>query len=60
MNTKLRKHQTPYFESETAMGDQDDYFNFERWASEVRRQMIESLQKKGLQREAKNQQKKRK
>lgn len=55
MNTQLENPQTPYFESETAISD-----NFDLWASEVRRQMIESLHKKGLQREAKNQQKKRK
>lgn len=60
MNTQLEKHQTPNQESKTAIGEQNHYFNFERWASEVRRQMIESLQKKGMQREAKNQQKKRK
>lgn len=60
MNTQLEKHQPPELESETAIGEQNDYFNFELWASEVRRQMIESLQKKGIQREVKNQQKKRK
>ena len=60
MNTQLKKHQTSYLESETAIGNQNDYSNFEQWAIEVRRQMMESLQKKGLQREAKNQQKKRK
>jgi len=59
MNTQLKKQQTSDHD-ETAIGDQNDYFNFEQWAVEVRRQMMESLQKKGLQREAKNQQKKRK
>lgn len=58
MNSQLEKHSTPYFETETAISDQSNYFNFELWASEVRRQMLDSLQKKGLQREAKNQQKK--
>lgn len=60
MNTHLEKHQAQSFETETAISDQRDYFNFELWASEVKRQMIESLQKKGVQREVKNQQKKRK
>jgi hypothetical protein len=60
MNTQLKTHQTPHLESKTEVGEQNEYFNFELWASEVRRQMIESLQKKGIQRETKNQQKKRK
>lgn len=58
MNTQLEKHQATSDETETAISDQIDYINFERWASEVRRQMLDSLQKKGIQREAKNQQKK--
>ncbi|MEO8893537.1 MAG: hypothetical protein ABI417_18780 [Coleofasciculaceae cyanobacterium] len=60
MNTQLKTHQTPHLESKIEVGEQNEYFNFELWASEVRRQMIESLQKKGIQRETKNQQKKRK
>jgi hypothetical protein len=55
MNKQLDKQQAQSFES--ASNDYD-YSNFEQWASEVRRQMLDSLQKKGVQREAKNQEKK--
>ncbi len=58
MNTQLEKHQASSFETETAMGGASDYSDFERWASEVRRQMLDSLQKKGVQREAKKSAKK--
>jgi hypothetical protein len=58
MNTQLAKNQTLSFETETAISSQRDYLNFERWASEVRRQMLDSLQKKGTQREAKKSAKK--
>lgn len=54
MNTQLKKHQASSFEAETASDNSD----FERWASEVRRQMLDSLQKKGVQREAKKSAKK--
>lgn len=55
MNKQFDKQQAQSLES---ISNDYDYLNFEQWASEVRRQMIESLQKKGTQREAKNQEKK--
>lgn len=54
MNKQLDRQQTQFLE----VNNQLNYLNFEQWASEVRRQMIESLQRKGVQRESKNQEKK--
>lgn len=56
MNKQLDKYQ--HQSLAPSVNDNIDYFNFELWASEVRRQMLDSLQKKGAQREAKNQAKK--
>lgn len=56
MKTQLDKYQPQSFEA--SVSENSDYFNFELWASEVRRQMLDSLQKKDAQREAKNQEKK--
>lgn len=55
MNKQLAKPQAQLFES---VSNNHDCLNFEQWASEVRKQMLDSLQKKGIQREAKNQEKK--
>ena len=56
MKTQLDKYQPQSLEA--SVSENSDYFNFELWASEVRRQMLDSLQKKDAHREAKNQEKK--
>jgi hypothetical protein len=57
MNTKLNTQLAEPVE--TSASANRDYFNFELWASEVRRQMLASLQKKGSEREAISNRKKR-
>ena len=56
MNTKLNQQQAQSLETLTA--EKWDYFNFEQWAVEVKRQMLASLQKRGAQRDAKSNSKK--
>jgi hypothetical protein len=50
MNTQLNQQQEKVIDT-SAIGNRD-CFNFELWASEVRRQMLASLQKKDSEREA--------
>lgn len=57
MNTKL--NQQPAQSFETLTSENWDYFNFEQWSIEVRRQMLASLQKKGAERDVKSSSKKR-
>lgn len=57
MNTKLNHQQASSFE--TLASENWDCFNFEQWSTEVKRQMLASLQKKGAERDAKSSSKKR-
>jgi hypothetical protein len=45
MNSKLNQQYD--HSAETSANGNSDYFNFDLWASEVRRQMLALLQKKG-------------
>jgi hypothetical protein len=56
MNTELNKQQDKLVE--TSVSSNREYFNFELWATEVRRQMLALLEKKGSEREAKSNRKK--
>jgi hypothetical protein len=56
MNTELNKQQDKLVE--TSVNSNREYFNFELWATEVRRQMLALLEKKGSEREAKSNRKK--
>ena len=56
MNTELNKQQDKLVE--TSVSSNREYLNFERWATEVRRQMLALLEKKGSEREAKSNRKK--
>jgi hypothetical protein len=56
MNTQLNKQHVRAFEALT--NGNKDCFNFDLWASEVRRQMIALLQKKNSEREGKSSRKK--
>ncbi len=56
MNTELNKQQDKLVE--TSLSSNREYFNFELWATEVRRQMLALLEKKGSEREAKSNRKK--
>ncbi len=56
MNTQGHRQQA--YPVETSANGNQDFFNFELWATEVRRQMIASLQKKGAEREARTNEKK--
>lgn len=56
MNTKF--NQQPAQSFQTLTNENWDYFNFELWAVEVKRQMLESLQKRGAERDAKSNSKK--
>jgi hypothetical protein len=52
MNTQAQKQQA--YPVEISANSNQDFFNFELWANEVRRQMIASLQKKSAEREARS------
>jgi hypothetical protein len=56
MNTELNKQQDKLVE--TSVNSNREYFNFELWATEVRRQMLALLEKKGSEREGKSNRKK--
>jgi hypothetical protein len=56
MNTELNKQQDKLVE--TSVNSNREYLNFELWATEVRRQMLALLEKKGSEREAKSNRKK--
>jgi hypothetical protein len=56
MNTELNKQQDKLVE--TSVSSNREYLNFELWATEVRRQMLALLEKKGSEREAKSNRKK--